>query len=104
MESDITLTGIVVGSLLPNVIAIVVQPYWRSEVRGLVAFAICIVAGTVIGLLQGDLDDGRDIATSVIAVLITSQVLYQTLWRPSGIAPTIEQATSFQPGLTRSTR
>lgn len=104
MEPDITLTGIVVGTLLPNVIAIVVQPHWRGEVRGLVAFAVCVVAGLVVATLQGDLGDGRDLATSVVAVLITSQVLYQTLWRPSGIAPGIESGTSLRPEQTRLAR
>ena len=94
MDPDITLTGIVVGSLLPNVIAIVIQPSWRSEVRGLAAFGVCVVAGALIALLQGELGDGRQVAASVVAVLVTSQVLYQALWRPSGIAPSVERATS----------
>ncbi len=94
MDTDITLTSIVIGSLLPNIIAIVIQPEWRREARGLVAFGICIVAGVLIALLQGDIDRDGDVATSVVAVLITSQVLYQALWRPSGIAPAIERASS----------
>ncbi len=96
MNTDITLTSIVVGSLLPNVIAIVVQPSWRKEIRGLAAFGICVIAGCLIALLQGDIGRGSDVATSVVAVLITSQVLYQALWRPSGIVPTIERATTVR--------
>jgi hypothetical protein len=46
-------------SVLPNLIAIIVQPPWRSEVRGLVTFAICIVADAPISFPQGDLQ-GRD--------------------------------------------
>ncbi len=95
MDTDITLTGVVVGSLLPNVIAIAVQPTWRSETRGLVAFGICAVAGLLIALLQGDIRHGQDVAAGVVTVLITSQVLYQTLWRPSGIAPAIEEGTAI---------
>ena len=94
MDTDITLTSIVVGSLLPNLIAIGVQPSWRKETRGLAAFAICVVAGLLIALLQGEIGRGEDVAASVVAVLITSQVLYQALWRPSGIAPAIERGTS----------
>ena len=100
MDTDITLASIVVGSLLPNIIAIVVQPSWRKETRGLVAFGICVAAGLLIALLQGDIGRGEDIAASVVAVLITSQVLYQALWRPSGIAPSLEQATSARPAAT----
>lgn len=96
MPDDITLTGVVVGSLLPNLIAVIVQPGWRREVRGLATFGVCVVAGLLIALLEGRLGDGRDVAASVVAVLIASQVLYQTLWRPSGIAPAIERATSAE--------
>ncbi len=94
MDIDITLTSIVVGSLLPNVIAIVVQPTWRKETRGLVAFGICVAAGLMVALLQGDIGCGQDVAASVVTVLITSQVLYQALWRPSGIAQAIEGTTT----------
>lgn len=97
MDTDITLTSIVVGSLLPNIIAIVVQPSWRRETRGLAAFGICVAAGLVIAMLQGDIGRGKDAAASVVTVLITSQVLYQALWRPSGIAPTIEHASALTP-------
>jgi uncharacterized membrane protein len=42
----------VIGSVLPSRIAIVVQPAWRSEVRGLVTFLICGLAGTVVSWLR----------------------------------------------------
>lgn len=104
MDTDITITSIVVGSLLPNLIAIIVQPRWRPETRGLVTFAVCVVAGLLIALVQGQIGSGQDIATSIVAVLITSQVMYSTLWKPSGVAPAIESATSattFRPPSTR---
>lgn len=104
MDTDITLTSIVVGSLLPNVIAIVVQPTWRKEARGLVAFGVCVVTGLLIALLQGDIGRSEDVAASVVAVLVTSQVLYQALWRPSGIAPAIEQVSSSAPAGDAPTR
>jgi hypothetical protein len=93
--ADVTLTSIIVGSVLPNLIAVFVQPGWKSEVRGLVTFAICAAAGTVIAWLQGDLSSATDIGAAIVSVLVTSQVLYATLWKPSGIAPAIEQKSSL---------
>lgn len=93
IDNDIMLTGIVVGSLLPNVIALLVQPQWRKETRGLAAFGISVVAGLLVAVIQGHIGRGTDLATSVVAVLVTSQVLYQNLWRLSGIAAAIEQST-----------
>lgn len=92
---DITLTSIIVGSVLPNLTAVIISPSWRSEVRGLVTFGICTAAGGVIAFLQGDLTNVTDVGTSIVSVLVTSQVLYATLWKPSGIAPTIEQKTTL---------
>jgi cadmium resistance protein CadD (predicted permease) len=91
---DITLTGVLVGSVLPNVIAIFVQPRWRSELRGLVTFVICFVAAGVVAFLQGSLDDATDWGAAISSVLLSSQIMYQTLWKPSGIAPAIERGTS----------
>jgi hypothetical protein len=91
---DITLTSIIVGSVLPNLIAVMVSPSWRSELRGLVTFLICTLAGAAIAWLQGDLASATDVGAAVVAVLVTSQVMYASLWKPSGIAPAIEQKTS----------
>jgi hypothetical protein len=35
-----------------------------------------------------------DVATAITTVLVVSQTLYTTYWKPSGIAPAIEQGTS----------
>lgn len=104
MDTDITITSIVVGSLLPNLIAIIVQPRWRSETRGLVTFAVCVIAGLLIALVQGQIGSGQNVATSIVAVLLTSQILYGQLYHPSGITDRIEAATSattFRPPSTR---
>lgn len=56
-------------------------------------FAICLVAGLIVTALQG----GWvliNIATGIVGVLVASQVMCANLWKPRGIAPSIESATS----------
>ena len=101
MDPQITVTSILVGSLLPNVIALVNQPRWSSQARGLVTFAICLVAGLIVTALTGGWVP-INIATGIVGVLVASQVMYATLWKPSGIAPAIETLTS--PGDDQSAR
>jgi hypothetical protein len=69
-----------------------VQAAWRSEVRGLVTFLICCLTSNRVSWVQGELEDVTDTGSAIVAVLIRSQVLNQTLWNPSGIAPAIERS------------
>ena len=56
-------------------------------------FAICLIAGLIVTALTGGWVP-INIATGIVGVLVASQVMYATLWKPSGIAPSIERATS----------
>lgn len=94
MDGDILATSGAIGIILPLMLSVIIQPSWRSEVKGLVAFMVCAIAGAVVAWLQGDLGSGVDVATAITTVLVVSQTLYATYWRPSGIAPAIERETS----------
>lgn len=94
---DVGLLSLFVGVLLPNIIAIVVQPAWRPQLKGLVTFALCVGAAFCTAALQGEWNDVEDIGTAITAVLLSSQLMYRSLWKPSGIAESIESATSTGP-------
>jgi hypothetical protein len=84
----------VVGTILPPLLAVLIQPGWRREVKGLVALLVCCLIALVICWLAGDLTREADLATTVLTVFGVAQVLYATYWKPSGIAPAIERRTS----------
>jgi hypothetical protein len=83
-----------VGFLLPQAIALLNQVKWTARVKSIVAFAACVIAAGITTVAAGDFDATNLIlsATTVFAVARTS---YAGLWRPTGLAPAIEEATSL---------
>jgi hypothetical protein len=81
------------GVVMPFVIAFINQSKWDPKVRGMVAFVACVGAAALLALLHGTLtlDHWRDTA---ILVTGSAMVMYHALWKPSGLAPALEDATS----------
>ena len=93
MTDPLVLWSTIVGFVLPPVLAVVMQANWRPEVKGLVAFAACLVAATGTTALQGHLGDGTALTTSFLLIFASAIATYRLYWRPTGIAPLIERAT-----------
>ena len=87
------LFAIIIGFALPALIAFVNQSTWSSQLKGIVAFISSVIAGAGTAFFAGQWN-GEDIVRSVMIVLIMSQIAYVTFWKGSGIAKSIEQATS----------
>jgi hypothetical protein len=81
------------GAVMPFLIAIINQATWNPKLKGVVAFALCLGAAALLAALHGTLTltNWRD-----TAILVTSaaMVMYHALWKPSGLAPAIETATT----------
>lgn len=92
--SNYLLAAALVGAAIPGLIAIINQRSWSSEAKGLVALVMCAGAGALLAYTQG-LVDRADVLRSILIVFTIAQVLYQTFWRPSGIAGAIERGTSI---------
>lgn len=79
--------------VLPLIIAIVSQPRWSGAVKGL--FMLLVAAGDGLGTAYfNDSFHGRTVVSCVLLAVIVIGTTYHTLWKPSGIAPGIERATS----------
>ena len=79
--------------VLPPVIAIVNQPRWSRAVKGL----FMLLVATLDGLGTAYFNDqfhGRTIVSCIMLAVIVIGTTYHVLWKPSGIAPGIERATS----------
>ncbi|MER8158174.1 hypothetical protein [Streptomyces sp. NPDC094472] len=91
--TDAQLWAAALAVLLPPVIAIVNQPRWSGAVKGL--FMLLVAAGDGLGTAYfNDQFTGKSIVTCMLTAVIVIGVAYHTLWKPSGIAPGIEAATS----------
>lgn len=92
--SDLVMWSAIVGFVLPPLVAFVNQATWPGWARALVALAACIGAGAGTAAFDGSLT-GQRWATAVLVVLTAALGFYTTFWKPSKIAPAIEQATTL---------
>ncbi|MCX5239843.1 hypothetical protein OG824_32040 [Streptomyces prunicolor] len=97
--TDAQLWAAALGYLLPPIMAIVIQPRWSGPIKGL--FMLLVAAGDGAGTSYFNHDfTGKPVVTSMLIAAVAIGLAYHTLWKPSGIAPSIEQATSTNGGRT----
>lgn len=84
--------SLMVGAILPPLIAVINRKSWSSEVKGLFALAICIIAAAAVAWWERTLD-WHNLRQTIPLVIAAAFGLYHTLWKPSGIAPAIEAKT-----------
>lgn len=89
------------GVALPFLIAFINQTTWNPKARGAVAFAVCLVAAAILAAVHGTLTLGHWRDTTVL-VTGAAMVMYHALWKPSGLAPAFEDATTIT-GTARDT-
>lgn len=85
---------LVVGFLLPLVISVIQQQSWSDQLRALVAFAACVVAGAGTAYFQGDFT-GKRVISGILIVAVTALTTYRNFWKPTNISPTIETMTTL---------
>ena len=85
--------SLIVGFLLPPVLAVVMQSSWSDRLKAVVAFTSCAVAGAGVAYFQGDLTGKRFVEAGLV-VLVTAVATYRNFWRPTGISPAIETKTN----------
>lgn len=91
MDNALTLAAII-GFAMPPLIAALNRRNWSSEVKGIVAFTVCLVAGVGTAWWNDDLNQ-KDIRGTILIVFGAAIVTYHQFWRPSGISDTIEKKT-----------
>jgi peptidoglycan/LPS O-acetylase OafA/YrhL len=81
------------GVAMPFLIAAINQRGWDPKLKGTVAFLACLGAAAILAAIHGTLtlENWRDTA---IVVTGASMVMYHALWKPSGLAPAVEDKTS----------
>jgi hypothetical protein len=82
-----------VGFFSPPVIAIIQQSRWSARRQSIVAFLFYLVVAAVTAWLNG-IFTAVGLVTAVLVVFVIASTAYKALWKPTGVAPAIEQATS----------
>ncbi|MFE7072547.1 hypothetical protein ACFU96_20950 [Streptomyces sp. NPDC057620] len=94
---DSLTTGVQVGAVLPLFTAVVQRPAWSVKNKKIVAVVAALLAGVVAVAADGGLaqfQHGIPAAATFFGVLGASQTSYDLLWKPSKLAPLIENLTS----------
>lgn len=91
--SNLDLVSFVVGALLPALVALVNRSHWPAAAKGVVVIASSLLAGAVTAWATGDLN-GKTFAQSAAVIAAAAVAAYHAWWKPTGIAPAIEQATT----------
>jgi len=92
LSTQLTQVAALVGTFLPLLIAVIQRQNWRNSFRVVVGVAACAVAAVVVSYTKGTLNL-HDLATSGFIIFTLTKTTYLAVWKPSGIAPTIESAT-----------
>ncbi len=92
--STLQMWSLVAGFCIPPVLAILIQSKWSPKLKAIVAFIVALVVATVTTWIQLGGFHGRPWVESALTVLVAAIATYHGLWRPTGVAPTIETATN----------
>lgn len=90
---NLTMWTLIVGFILPNVIAVVQRPSFSKRVRTVVTALFCAAGGAGTAYFNGEFN-AKDIVTSMLIVGVATITFYQGFWKPSGVSPAIEDKTS----------
>ena len=91
-DTNVARWAFLVGTFLPLAAAAIIRQTWRSEIKGGAVFVLSAIAAAGTSYLTGDLQRG-DLVSAALIILVMASISYQTLWKPSGIAPAIEERT-----------
>jgi len=96
--TDAQMWSLIVGFLIPPFLAIIQQPGWSDPLRAVVAFVVAIIValGTVYFAGNLEFDHEKGWISAILLVLVTAVATYKGFWKPTGVAPKIEAATSGQ--------
>lgn len=96
--ADLEMWALLVGVLLPNLVAIIQQPKWPNWFRAVVGVVSSVVAGGITTwLTAGSQLWDQGMVHAILLVGVSSWAAYRNFWKPTEIAPTIEEATSPSP-------
>lgn len=90
------LWALAVGFFSPPIISVIQQSRWNARRQSLVAFGFYLVVAAVTAWFAGLFSIG-DIGRLALLVFLSAGTSYKALWKPTGVSPAIEAATSPAP-------
>ena len=91
--NDLEMWSLIVGFVLPNLIAILQRPGFPKRIRAVVTALASVVGGGLTAYFN-DQFHSQGIVSSILVVGVATITFYHGFWKRTGVAPAIEQATS----------
>lgn len=82
--------SLIVGFILPPIIAVFTQTHWSSQAKGVVVFILCALAAIGTAWYEKSVD-WHNLRSILPVVFLAALGFYHMFWKPSGIAPAIEK-------------
>lgn len=96
MDSETAAIGVLIGAVLPLIIAVINRAAWSAAGKSVVAFVVCFIAAAASSLIVDGVDvrePGFDLITYFATVYGSAMVAYSRFWKPTTVAPSIERNT-----------
>lgn len=90
---DAALWAIALGFIAPLAISLIQQQRFSPKVKSVIAFFFYVVTGAVTAFFAGAFS-GLGIMTSILLVFVMGATSYKSLWKPTGVSPAIESAST----------
>lgn len=90
---NLTALNLIVGFVAPIIISVINRPTFDSRLKVLVMVLVSVVAGFGTAYFS-DQFNAEDVTSSVMTVMVAAITAYTGIFKPSGVAPKIELATS----------
>lgn len=92
VPSNLVMWSGIVGFFLPILIATILRWRWSQQAKAVAAFVVCLIAATGTAYFSGNFE-GADVVTAALVVVTITQATYVGVWKPTGVAPAIMDAT-----------
>jgi hypothetical protein len=87
--------NVIAGFFTPLALSVVIQTGWPRGVQSVLAFGVAAVLAVVTTALEAELNF-EDWVTSLFVVLTATISTYYGIWKPTGVAPSLEQSTTLR--------
>lgn len=94
-------TSAAVGVASPFIAAILKQDRASKRVNTIIALCVSVVAGVAVACGQGHLS-AENIAAAIVTVHTVASGFYAGLWKPVGLEPSLQAATSVAFGKSKA--
>jgi hypothetical protein len=95
------LWALAVGFFSPPFVSLIQQRKWSARTKSLVAFVFYVVVAAIAAYFSGLFNIG-DIGRLGLLIFLSAAASYNALWKPTGVSPAIEKATSVEEGEHRA--